>query len=125
MTTAVKRTRGAQPGNRNAGKPGFSPAPAPTPEQRQILRAISRSHGYEVEIIGLRQSLKSLLSKETPDYRLIKQGYSSLKFFTRQQLLIDRNDSRMLVKTAKDILRDMSFLVNIICPSRSSKRVSP
>ena len=119
----VKRKRGAPPGNRNVCKTDYYSAL--NPEEQKIFRKLSRAHGFEPEITGLRQALKSLLSKDTPDYRLIRQGYSSLKFFISQQLLLDRNDSRRLVKTAQDILRDMSFLVNIICPSRSSKKVSP
>ena len=122
MTTEVKRTRGAQPGNRNAGKPDFYNAL--TPEEQLRFRKLSRAHGFEPEITGLRRALKSLLSEDTPDYRLIKQGYSSLKFLIRQQLLLDQDDSRRLGQTAQGVLRDMSLLVNIICPSRSSKRIS-
>ena len=122
MTTAVKRTRGAPPENRNAGIPDCYHAL--TPKGQKTFRKLSRSHGYEPEITGLSQALRSMLSKDTPDYRLIKQGYRSLAFFIRQQLLLDRDDSRRLVKTAKDILRDMSVLVRTL-PSPSSKRGSP
>lgn len=123
MATEVKRKRGAQPGNRNAGIPDYYHAL--TPKEQKIFRKLSRSHGYEPEITGLRRAIKSMLTKDTPDYRLIRQAYSGLKFLIRQQLLLDRDDSRRLGKTAKDILRDMSVLVKIISPSQSSKRVSP
>lgn len=123
MTTEVKRKRGAQPGNRNAGKADYYHAL--NPAKQQIFRKLSRSHGFEPEITGLRRALRSMLSKDTPDYRLIKQGYRAIAFLIRQQLLLDRDDSRRLGKTAKDILRDMSVLVKIISPSQSSKRASP
>lgn len=112
MTTAVKRKRGAQPGNRNACKPGLYHAPPPN--EQQISRKISYSHGFEFEINALRQSIKSILSEDAPDYRLIKQGYYTLVSLTRHQLRLDRDDSRRLGQTAKGILRDMSALVKFL-----------
>ena len=123
MTTAVKRKRGAQPGNRNACKPDYYYHTL-TPEEQQRFRKLSRAHGFEPEITGLRQALKSLLGKDTPDYRLIKQGYSTLVSLTRYQLRLDRDDSRRLGKTARDLMRDMSVLAGILSPSRSSKIIS-
>lgn len=112
MTTEVKRPRGAPPENRNAGIPDCYHTL--TPKEQKTFRKLSRSHGFEPEITGLSRALRFMLSEDTPDYRLIKQGYSSLKFFTRQQLLLDRDDSRRLGQTAKGILRDMSVLVNVL-----------
>ena len=127
MTTEVKRKRGAPPGNRNASQADYYHAL--NPEERQMFRKISRSHGFELEITGLRRTIKSILSKDPVDYHLLKQAYSALKFLVRQQLRLDRDDSRRLGKTAESILKDMSVLTGILFPSRSSKgpagRVSP
>lgn len=123
MPTEVKRKRGAPSGNRNTQRADYYHTLSP--EEQRIFRKIPRSHGFEFEINALRRTIKSIVSKDTPDYHLLKQVYSAMAFLIRQQLLLDCDDSRKLGKTAKGILRDMSVLVNIISPSRSSKRVSP
>ena len=116
MTTELKRKRDAQPGNRNAGKPDYFQAL--TPEERQMFREISRSHGFELEITALRRTIKSMLTDEPRNYPLIRQAYSAMAFLIREQLRLDCDDSRRLGKAAKDILRDMSVLAGILFPSQ-------
>lgn len=127
MTTETKRKRGAQPGNRNAGEADCYHALSP--EEQQMFRKISRSHGFKLEINALRRTIKSILTDDTPDYHLIKRAYSAMAFLIRQQLRLDCDDSRRLGKAAKDILKDMSVLAAILSSPRSSKetphRISP
>ncbi len=114
MSEDLKRKRGAPLGNQNARKHGFY-SNVLTDIERRNLRQAADVKGINEEIDLLRVKLKSILTRDPDNVKLISQAATSLSRLlrTRNKIGSEAAPDEALQKAVENILRDIAIPVGL------------
>ena len=112
MPAKVDRKRGAPKGNRNARKHGFYAKVLDEVEQLDFELA-SGVEGIDDEIALLRVKIKSILSDDPENIKLIMQATNALARLIRTRYNITKDQRRGLKEAIGNVLRDVAIPLGI------------
>jgi len=112
MPAEVKRKRGAQKGNQNARKHGFYAKVLDEAEQLDFELA-SGVEGIDDEIALLRVKIKSILSHDPENMKLVMQATNTLARLVKTRYNITREQKKGLKEAIGNVLRDVALPLGI------------
>ena len=112
MAVAENRKRGAPKGNLNARKHGFYARVLDEAEQLDFELA-SGVEGIDDEITLLRVKIKSLLSHDPENLKLIMQATNALARLVRTRYNITKDQKRGLKEAIGNVLREVALPLGI------------
>ena len=112
MPAKVDRKRGAPKGNQNARKHGFYSKVLDEAEQLDFELA-SGVEGIDDEIALLRVKIKSILSNDPENIRLIMQMANVLERLIRTRYNITKDQRKGLKEAIGNVLRDVALPLGI------------
>jgi len=112
MATKAKRERGAPKGNQNARKHGFYSKVLDEAEELDFELATG-VEGIDDEIALLRVKIKSLLTYDPENIKLIMQATNTLARLVRTRYNISREDKKGLKEAIANVLRDVALPLGI------------
>ena len=112
MPEKVDRKRGAPRGNRNARKHGFYSKVLDEVEQLDFELA-SGVEGIDDEIALLRVKIKSILSSDPENIKLIMQATNALARLIRTRYNITKDQKKGLKEAIGNVLRDVALPLGI------------
>jgi len=112
MPAKTKGKRGAPEGNQNARKHGFYSKVLDEVEQIDFELA-SGVEGIDDEIALLRVKLKSILSHEPENIKLIMQATNTLARLIRTRYKITKEQKKGLKEAIGNVLRDIALPLGI------------
>ena len=112
MAVEENRKRGAPKGNQNARKHGFYARVLDEAEQLDFELA-SGVEGIDDEITLLRVKIKSLLSHDPENLKLIMQATNALARLVRTRYNITKDQKRGLKEAIGNVLREVALPLGI------------
>ena len=112
MPAEAGRKRGAQKGNQNARKHGFYPKVLEEAEQLDFELA-SGVEGIDDEIALLRVKIKSILSHDPENIKLIMQATNALARLVKTRYNITKEQKKGLKEAIGNVLRDIALPLGI------------
>ena len=112
MPTKAERRRGAPKGNRNARKRGFYIIVLDETEQLDFDLA-SGVEGIDDEIALLRVKIKSILSHDPDNIKLIMEVTNTLSRLIRTRYNTTREQNKGLKEAIGNVLRDIALPLGI------------
>jgi len=112
MPVGEKRKRGAPKGNQNARKHGFYAKVLDEAEQLDF-ESVSGVEGIDDEIALLRVKIKSILSHDPENIKLIMQATNTLAKLIRTRYNITRDQKKGLKEAIGNVLRDIALPLGI------------
>jgi len=112
MPAKVDRKRGAPKGNQNARKHGFYSKVLDEAEQLDFELA-SGVEGIDDEIALLRVKIKSILSNEPENVKLIMQATNTLAGLVKTRYNITKDQKKGLKEAIGNVLRDVALPLGI------------
>ena len=112
MPAETKGKRGAPKGNQNARKHGFYSRVLDEAEQIDFELA-SGVEGIDDEIALLRVKVKSILSHDPENIKLIMQATNTLARLVRTKYNISKEDKKGLKEAIGNVLRDVALPLGI------------
>ena len=112
MPTKTDRKRGAPKGNQNARKHGFYSKVLDEAEQLDFELA-SGVEGIDDEIALLRVKIKSILSNDPENIKLIMQATNTLARLIRTRYNITKDQRKGLKEAIGNVLRDVALPLGI------------
>jgi len=112
MPTKVDRKRGAPKGNRNARKHGFYSKVLDEAEQIDFELA-SGVEGIDDEIALLRVKIKSILSNDPENIKLIMQATNALARLIRTRYNITKDQKKGLKEAIGNVLSNVALPLGI------------
>ena len=112
MPTRVERKRGAPKGNQNARKHGFYSKVLDEAEQLDFELA-SGVDGIDDEIALLRVKIKSILSHDPENIKLIMQATNTLAGLVKTRYNIAKEQKKGLKEAIGNVLRDIALPLGI------------
>ena len=112
MPLEAKRKRGAPKGNQNASKYGFYSRLLDEAEQFDFELA-SGVEGIDDEITLLRVKIKSILSNEPENIKLIMQATNTLAKLVKTRYNISKEQKKGLKEAIGNVLRDVALPLGI------------
>ena len=112
MPAEAKRKRGAPKGNQNARKRGFYARVLDEAEQVDFELA-SGVEGIDDEIALLRVKIKSILSHDPENIKLIMQVTNTLARLVRTRYNITKEQKKGLKEAIANVLRDIALPLGI------------
>ena len=112
MPAKVDRKRGAPKGNRNARKHGFYAKVLDEVEQLDFELA-SGVEGIDDEIALLRVKIKSILSDDPENIKLIMQATNALSRLIKTRYNITKDQKKGLKEAIGNVLRDVALPLGI------------
>lgn len=106
------RKRGAPKGNQNARKHGFYSKVLDEVEQ-QDFRTATCVEGIDEEIALLRVKIKSLITHDPDNIKLIMQATSTLARLVRTRYNISKKDKQGIKAAVGNVLRDIAVPLGI------------
>ena len=110
MSARVRRSRGAQVGNRNALKHGFYSKMAPTSRKEDFLTPEARAGEIERDIAIARKNIRSLLEKDPGNERLLYNHVSMLQRLIRTHQLLSQRLNQKQRHALQDFGPGLSFV---------------
>ena len=120
MPIRADRKRGAPKGNRNARKHGFYSKVLDEAEQLDFELA-SGVEGIDDEIALLRVKIKSILSHDPENIKLIMQATNALARLIRTRYNITKDQRKGLKEAIGNVLRDVALPLGISIGTTISK----
>ena len=112
MPAEAKRKRGAPKGNQNARKHGFYDRVLDEAEQVDFELA-SGVDGIDDEIALLRVKIKSILSRDPENIKLIMQVTNALARLVRTRYNITKDQKKGLKEAIANVVRDVALPLGI------------
>ena len=112
MPTKADRKRGAPKGNRNARKHGFYSKVLDEAEQLDFELA-SGVEGIDDEIALLRVKIKSILTHDSENVKLIMQATNTLAGLVKTRYNITKDQKKGLKEAIGNVLRDVALPLGI------------
>jgi hypothetical protein len=112
MPDRTEKRRGAHRGNQNARKHGFYSRVLDETEQVDFEQATG-VEGIDEEIALLRTKLKSLISYEPQNIKLIMQAVNTLSRLISTRYNIGRDDKQVLKEAIGNVLKDIALPLGI------------
>jgi len=112
MTAQKVNKRGAPKGNQNARKHGFYSKVLDEIEQADFKTATA-VEGIDEEIALLRVKIKSLISHDPDNIKLIMQATNTLARMVRTKYNISKKDKHGLKEAIGNVLRDIALPLGI------------
>ena len=112
MPVEESRKRGAPKGNQNARKHGFYAKVLDEAEQLDF-ELVSGVEGIDDEIALLRVKIKSLLSHDPENIKLIMQATSALARLVKTRYNISKDQKKGLKEAIGNVLRDVALPLGI------------
>jgi len=112
MPAEAKRKRGAPKGNQNARKQGFYDRVLDEAEQIDFELA-SGVEGIDDEIALLRVKIKSILSHDPENMKLIMQVTNALARLVRTRYSITKDQKKGLKEAIANVVRDIALPLGI------------
>jgi len=112
MPAEVTRKRGAPKGNQNARKHGFYAKVLDEAEQLDFELAAG-VEGIDDEIALLRVKIKSILSHDPENMKLVMQATNTLARLVRTRYNITREQKKGLKEAIGNVLRDVALPLGI------------
>jgi len=112
MPVEESRKRGAPKGNQNARKHGFYAKVLDEAEQLDFELA-SGVEGIDDEIALLRVKIKSILSHDPENIKLIMQATNALARLVKTRYNISRDQKKGLKEAIGNVLRDVALPLGI------------
>jgi len=112
MPVEERRKRGAPKGNQNARKHGFYAKVLDEAEQLDFELA-SGVQGIDDEIALLRVKIKSILSHDPENIRLIMQATNALARLVKTRYNITKDQKKGLKEAIGNVLRDVALPLGI------------
>jgi len=112
MPAEAKRKRGAPKGNQNARKHGFYSKVLDEAEQLDFELATG-VEGIDDEIALLRVKIKSILTNDRDNIKLIMQATNTLSRLVRTRYNISKEDKKGLKEAIGNVLRDVALPLGI------------
>ncbi len=112
MAAQAKKRRGAPKGNQNARKHGFYSRVLDEAEQLDFELATG-VEGIDDEIALLRVKIKSILTRDPENIKLIMQATNTLARLVRTRYNIGKEDRKGLKEAIGNVLRDIALPLGI------------
>jgi len=112
MPVEENRKRGAPKGNQNARKHGFYAKVLNEAEQLDF-ELVSGVEGIDDEITLLRVKIKSLLSHDPENFKLIMQATNALARLVRTRYNITKDQKKGLKEAIGNVLREVALPLGI------------
>jgi len=112
MAAEKTTKRGAPRGNQNARKHGFYSKVLDEVEQADFNTA-TRVEGIDEEIALLRVKIKSLITHDPDNIKLIMQATNTLARLVRTKYNISKQDKQGLKEAIGNVLRDIALPLGI------------
>ena len=112
MPAKVGRKRGGQPSNQNARKHGFYSKVLDEAEQLDFELA-SGVEGIDDEIALLRVKIKSILTHDSENVKLIMQATNTLAGLVKTRYNITKDQRKGLKEAIGNVLRDVALPLGI------------
>jgi hypothetical protein len=112
MSAQQERKRGAPKGNQNARKHGFYSKVLDETEKLDFAYATG-VEGLDEEIALLRVKIKSLISHDPDNLKLIMQATNTLARLVRTRYNIGKKDKKGLKEAIRNVLRDIALPLGI------------
>ncbi len=112
MPAKAEKKRGAPKGNQNARKHGFYAKVLDEAEQLDFELA-SGVEGIDDEIALLRVKIKSILSQDPENIRLIMQATNALARLVRTRYNVTKDQKKGLKEAIGNVLRDIAIPLGI------------
>ena len=112
MPAKADRKRGAPKGNRNARKHGFYSKVLDEAEQLDFELA-SGVEGIDDEIALLRVKIKSILTHDSENVKLIMQATNTLAGLVKTRYNITKDQKKGLKEAIGNVLRDVALPLGI------------
>jgi len=112
MPTKADRKRGAPKGNQNARKHGFYSKVLDEAEQLDFELA-SGVEGIDDEIALLRVKIKSILSNDPENIKLIMQATNTLARLVRTRYNMTKDQGKGLKEAIGNVLKDIALPLGI------------
>jgi len=112
MSTKADRKRGAPKGNQNARKHGFYSKVLDEAEQLDFELA-SGVEGIDDEIALLRVKIKSILSNDPENIKLIMQATNAVARLIKTRYNITKDQRKGLKEAISNVLRDVALPLGI------------
>ncbi len=112
MPVKADRKRGAPKGNQNARKHGFYSKVLNEAEQLDF-ELVSGVKGIDDEIALLRVKIKSILSSDPENIKLIMQATNTLARLVRTRYNITKEQKKGLKEAIGNVLRDIALPLGI------------
>jgi hypothetical protein len=112
MSAQKERKRGAPRGNQNARKHGFYSKVLDEAEKLDFEYATG-VEGIDEEIALLRVKIKSLISHDPDNIKLIMQATNTLARLVRTRYNISKKDKKGLKEAIGNVLRDIALPLGI------------
>ncbi len=113
MPEKEKKKRGAPQGNQNARKHGFYSHVLDPAEQLDFHRA-TYVEGIDEEIALLRVKIKSLISHDPDNIKLIMQATNTLARLLRTRYNISKEEKQGLRTAIANVLRDVALPLGLV-----------
>jgi hypothetical protein len=112
MSAKANRKRGAPKGNQNARKHGFYSKVLDEAEQLDFELATG-VEGIDDEIALLRVKIKSILTHDPENIKLIKQATDALARLVKTRYSISKEDKKGLKEAIGNVLKDVALPLGI------------
>ena len=99
-----KRSRGGQPGNRNACKHGFYSTNM-TPEEIEKFREATKNDNKDPALTALRLKVEASIGNAPGNYRVLREGACLLARYCNSKLGCDQQESTILKKAFRNVLK--------------------
>ena len=123
MPTQAKRKRGAPKGNQNARKHGFYSKVLDETEKIDFELAAG-VNGIDDEIALLRVKIKSILSHDPENIKLIMQATNTLAGLVKTSYKITREQRKGLKEAIGNVLKEIALPLGISVGAAIDKRIS-
>ncbi|MFH1640085.1 MAG: hypothetical protein ABIB93_07260 [Chloroflexota bacterium] len=120
MPETTGNKRGAPRGNQNARKHGFYSSVLDEAEKADFEMA-TRSQGLDEEIALLRVKIKSLITHDPDNIKLIMQATNTLARLIRIKYHIGKDDKQGLREAIGNVLRDVALPLGIVIEKAFNK----
>ncbi|MFH0847590.1 MAG: hypothetical protein V1894_06030 [Chloroflexota bacterium] len=112
MADIESRKRGAPPGNQNARKHGFYSRVLDETEQEDFEQATT-VEGIDGEIALIRVKIKSLVSHDPENVKLIMEAVNTLARLIRVKYSIAKEDRQGLAQAIGNVLKDIALPIGV------------
>lgn len=107
-----ERKRGAPRGNQNARKHGFYSRTL-SPEEQEDFELATAVQGIDEEIALLRVKIKSIVTHDPDDIKLITQAINALERLIRTKYSLKKGDKQGLTEAIANVLKDIALPIGI------------
>jgi len=107
-----EKKRGAPRGNQNARKHGFYSRTL-SPEEQEDFELATAVQGIDEEIALLRVKIKSIVTHDPGNVKLITQAINALERLIRTKYSLKKEDKQGLMEAIASVLKDIALPMGI------------